>query len=236
MIPKTYVHPAYHAQTVRVCKSCDWLSNAFCLALLQGRFQDAVKIVESGNVNLRSCFADIRGESMFPVHCCTLGGNLELLKFLVDGQKCPLSIKRDPKGKMLSIKTSNDRTLIDLAMVGKPKLDVLGYLIRKGLTISDLADPSLTARTLEALLKSDLLPGGVQSTVMTKALAVVDPSEGSIATNATIDNSCNLCCEKAMDCVLSPCGHQLCCIDCGNQLEICPLCKVKITPLKIIPC
>jgi hypothetical protein len=41
MVPKTY-HATPNALTVRVCKSCDWLSNAFCMALLQGRYQDAV--------------------------------------------------------------------------------------------------------------------------------------------------------------------------------------------------
>jgi hypothetical protein len=29
-------------RVVRVCKSCDWLSNAFCMALIQGRYQDAL--------------------------------------------------------------------------------------------------------------------------------------------------------------------------------------------------
>lgn len=42
MVPKTYL--ASPATTLRVCKSCDWLSNAFCLALLQGRYADALEI------------------------------------------------------------------------------------------------------------------------------------------------------------------------------------------------
>lgn len=54
MVPKTYLNSAafganghHHGGghiTVRVCKSCDWLSNAFCLSLLQGRYQDALTI------------------------------------------------------------------------------------------------------------------------------------------------------------------------------------------------
>jgi hypothetical protein len=47
MLPKTYYTtrgPTHSSNTTRVCKSCDWLSNAFCLALLQGRFQDALQI------------------------------------------------------------------------------------------------------------------------------------------------------------------------------------------------
>jgi len=45
MVPKTYVPQA--AMTVRVCKSCDWLSNAFCMALLQGRYQDALQLYDT---------------------------------------------------------------------------------------------------------------------------------------------------------------------------------------------
>jgi len=50
MVPKTYVPQI--ATTVRVCKSCDWLSNAFCMALLQGRYQDAQLLLESVRVSI----------------------------------------------------------------------------------------------------------------------------------------------------------------------------------------
>lgn len=234
MIPKTYLNSACQPQVVRVCSSCQWLSNAFCLALLKGSYHDALEIQATGNVNLRSSFASIGGESMFPVHCCTLGGNLELLKWLVDKQLCPISVKRDSKtGKMLSVKTSNNRTLLDLAMTGKPKLDILMYLVAKGLSMYDLADSSLTTRTLEALLTSGIATGGMESTIMNNALAMVECSEGSVC---TVENACTLCCDKTMDCVLSPCGHMLGCSDCCQKLETCPMCKVKCKVLSIIHC
>jgi len=64
MVPKTYMS-SQSTLTVTVCKSCDWLSNAFCMALLQGRFDDALAIHETGNVNLRTSFADIHREAMY---------------------------------------------------------------------------------------------------------------------------------------------------------------------------
>jgi FYVE zinc finger len=182
-LPKTYFKSDYQATTVRCCKSCIWISNSFCFSLLKGRYQDVLKLYQTGNVNLRTSFADIRGESMFPVHCCTLGGNLELLKWLVEKKGCPISVKRNPKnGKMLSVTTSSGKTLIDLAMTGKPKLDILMYLIQKGLSVLDLADNTLTGRTLEALLKSGFVPSGPQAALVDTILGTVDPSEGSIAT------------------------------------------------------
>lgn len=108
-IPKTYVMHS-HALTVRVCKSCDWLSNAFCMALLQGKYEDAVKVFDTGNINLRSSFAGINQEAMFPVHCAVLGGNVETLKWLVDKHGCPVSIKRDARtGRLQSVQTSAGR-------------------------------------------------------------------------------------------------------------------------------
>ena len=47
MIPKTYVTAAQNSPVVRVCKTCDWLSNAFCMSLLQGRYDDALELYET---------------------------------------------------------------------------------------------------------------------------------------------------------------------------------------------
>lgn len=64
MIPKTYLANPNSAMTVRVCKSCDWLSNAFCMALLRGSLPDALRFHATGNINLRCTFADISREAM----------------------------------------------------------------------------------------------------------------------------------------------------------------------------
>ena len=51
MVPKTYhSFSGQTTQTVRVCKSCDWLSNSFCMALLQGRYQDAITLFDTVSV------------------------------------------------------------------------------------------------------------------------------------------------------------------------------------------
>jgi FYVE zinc finger len=64
MVPKTFLQHSNSATTVRACKSCDWLSNAFCLALLRGNYDDALRCHSTGNVNLRCTFADISREAM----------------------------------------------------------------------------------------------------------------------------------------------------------------------------
>lgn len=64
MLPKTFLRNPNAALTVRVCKSCDWLSNAFCMALLRGSHADAIRFHATGNVNVRCTFADISKEAM----------------------------------------------------------------------------------------------------------------------------------------------------------------------------
>ncbi|GAX16981.1 hypothetical protein FisN_5Hh360 [Fistulifera solaris] len=229
MVPKTYSSSA--ALTQRVCKSCDWLSNAFCMSLLKGRFAEAQTLFQTGNVNLRTSFADIREEAMFPIHTAVMGGSFELVRWLVDVQLCPISVRTDPKtGSMLSVQTSAGRTLLDLAMTGlRPKLDILVFLIRKGLTLTDVKNPALVPKTLEAILKAGY---PLDSALPTKAVDI--PVDGSVEETSTcIEDLCCLCCEQSMDCVLTPCGHQMCCITCGQQLKQCPLCKTDCSALKV---
>jgi hypothetical protein len=82
-----------------------------------------------------------------------MGGNLELVTWLVEVHGCPLSVRRDSKtGMLLSVQTSKSRTLIDLAMSGKPKIEVLSYLIKNNLSVIDTKDKSLAPKTLQLLL------------------------------------------------------------------------------------
>jgi hypothetical protein len=82
-----------------------------------------------------------------------MGGNVECVKWLVEKEDCPLSVRRDPKSGMLySVQTSARRTLIDLAMTGKPKIEILSFLIQKNLSVLDTKDPKLAPKTLQTLL------------------------------------------------------------------------------------
>jgi hypothetical protein len=55
MVPKTYISVQNATNTVLVCKSCDWLSNAFCMSLLQGRYRDALTLYETVSGNVFCC-------------------------------------------------------------------------------------------------------------------------------------------------------------------------------------
>ncbi|KAL7573409.1 hypothetical protein ACA910_006514 [Epithemia clementina (nom. ined.)] len=280
------------SKVVRVCKACDWLSNAFCMSLLQGRYQDALQLYNTGNVNLRTCFADIHREAMFPIHCAVLGGSLECVTWLVEKECCPIvatSSSGGGGGVPRSVQTSASRTLLDLAMTGRPKLDILSYFIaNKGLSLtSDVKDPSLASKTLELIFKSQasssallvstsLLPVSANRSSASSSSSSPNPSTGmtndvvggaavvvedvpsvdgpdgeeddeAAAMDEDYDddddsqndedepdpNACHICFEQPMDCVLTPCGHQVCCTNCGTRLPHCPVCKSPCSYLRI---
>jgi len=167
---------------------------------------------------------------MFPVHCAVMGGSLELLKWLVDVQQCPISARTDPKtGRALSVQTSNSRTLLDLAMTGRPKLEILSFLINKGLGIDDVKDPTLAPKTLEVLMQSGYATHGPMPQQL--QLNVVESSiEESVC---TIDDACHICFEHPIDCAMNPCGHMIACSGCGSRLKSCPVCKTECTVLRV---
>jgi Zinc finger, C3HC4 type (RING finger) len=169
----------------------------------------------------------------FPIHCAVMGGSLELVKWMVESHDVPISVRKTKTGLPLSVQTSKSRTLIDLAMTGRPKIDILGYLVSKNLSVIDCKDQTLASKTLQTLLRAgyhsgrsfvnDVVDGDLQSLL----------SRSSHDSVTTLEDACIICCEKTMDCVLTPCGHQVCCSDCGSRLQQCPVCKTDCVLVRI---
>jgi len=101
---------------------------------------------------------------------------VETLKWLVDKHGCPISLQKDSRsGRLQSVQTSAGRSLIDLAMTGKPKLAVLRYLVmEKNLSVMDTRDSSLAPRTLEALLRAGVSRESAQASVSGNVVHVID--------------------------------------------------------------
>jgi hypothetical protein len=62
MIPDTY-NTKLESQ-VNVCLGCDWLSSAFREALVEGRLYVALDLYETGNVNLRSPYCNVKKDEI----------------------------------------------------------------------------------------------------------------------------------------------------------------------------
>jgi hypothetical protein len=133
-----------------------------------------------------------------------MGGNLLTLQWLVETHLCPISVVSEQKnGFPKSLQTSASRTLIDLAMTGRPpKVDILVYLIHKGLSIHDVKNPLLIPKTLEFLLQSGL--SNHRDFILPDVHTIDSSHDESVA---AMEDLCILCCEKPMDCALVPASN-----------------------------
>ena len=59
MIPETY--NVKKAKSVKICKSCNFLAGAFRHALLEGQYDEAIALYNTGNINLRCPFMNVKG-------------------------------------------------------------------------------------------------------------------------------------------------------------------------------
>lgn len=304
-IPDTY--HIKNEKTVRVCKSCNTLSTMFKKALLDAKFDDAITIYNTGNINLRCPFPIRHGEEMMlPIHCAAMGGSLDLFIWLAETHFCPIKrIRTGNKNKSYRadelITTSKGRSVINIALAIQ-HVDMLRYLVNeKGANFSGVKDLNVVLNALTAVLKADnreiigvdqsfeddvhsdesihvdnritipnqsvlrsplqrslrLPKHNFRQPVNSKignglpSFSISDPGDDysddedispqntfedsdddqSVAT--TVHDACIICYENSIDCVITPCGHQICCLRCSKSLSNCPVCNVDCKCIRI---
>merc|ERR1739845_213445 len=57
--------------------------------------------------------------------------------------------------------------------------------------------------------------------------------EEDVSISTTVNDVCIICYEQTIDCVITPCGHQVCCLKCSEKISKCPLCHSECQILKI---
>ncbi|CAJ1960951.1 unnamed protein product [Cylindrotheca closterium] len=157
-IPETY--NLKKQSQVKICKSCNTMSASFRKALLAGNYEEAIALYGSGNVNLRVPFpaALKKGEVMHPIHCAAQGGNINILRWLLEDHYCPIkrvvkssSSKKGDKSDVM-IRTSKDRTVLSIAMASM-NVDMIRYLVVDcAVSIYEAKDLKAALRSLEAAL------------------------------------------------------------------------------------
>jgi len=279
-LPETY--NIKNESYVKVCKSCMTLSNKFKKALLEGHYEEAQLLYNTGNVNLRCPFMNnVKGcEAMFPIHCAAEGGNLLLLIWLVDGHFCPIKRihtenRNKSQGSDELITTSKGRTIVEIAMANQ-RVDILRYLVNeKNVSIYGVKDLQTSLKALEAILKAQAplqeeivnlqpslqeisasLPSSERarrnnindglpsfnisgphddddSTISASDSVQDADSEDDQSVATTVRDACIICYENSIDCVSTPCGHQICCLQCSKNMSTCPVCNVDCKFIRI---
>jgi len=262
-IPETY--NLKKESQVKVCKSCNFLSSAFKKALLEGDYEEAIAVYGSGNINLRTPFPQFsnkKEEVMYPIHCAVEGGNLSIVRWLMEDHFCPVKVIRTGGGVKKAKKagsqdypilTSKNRSVLTIAM-DSIHVNVLRYLVvDSAFSIYEAKDLKGSLRALEVVLNA--LPSSLgeyrsddfahrwddavfdEGTSVASSLgadATFPGSEYDESTNNHTDaDACIICCDNTIDCVITPCGHQVCCLTCSKNLSTCPVCNSRGEFIKI---
>jgi len=273
MIPDTY--NVKKESIVNICKSCDWLCSAFRVSLLEGDHDRSIAIHATGNINLVTPFANVKGELFYPVHCAILGESISLLKWLVDTHCCPLRSIRisgqdeNSSGSFTPILTSRGRSLLSIAME-KENMEILRYLTveksmqlanEKGLKVYNLINMLDKALRVSAYSSSsaeendnnhesqtqELLndPGATQLTpfsasteqhiISDEALAyqIAEEQRRESTSEGSVEDECIICFTNSINCVITPCGHQICCMQCSKYISRCPVCGVDCSFIQV---
>ena len=314
MLPATY--NIKKEGFLNVCKACDMLSSNFRLALLDGDFDQALALFSTDNVNLTVPFANVKGELFYPVHAAVLGGNLKLLKWLVDEHCCPLrSIRvssgrqgKDTSGSYTPILTSKGRSLLAIAL-GNRNIGIVRYLVvEKKMMLSSerdissevlvqnldlvlrilpedvlvaqnyagsstrvgrkddpqtLAPEHVTSPTSQGLNESEIsairASGALDEDAVASshedvsrttflgrsvfrlpiAFVPLDPDDfplfsGFLDVHCVLSScKCIICFSNPIDTVVTPCGHQICCLDCSKNITRCPVCSIDCDFIRV---
>lgn len=265
MIPETY--NLKKESQVKICKTCHFLCGAFKKALLDGDYEEAIALYGSGNINLRTPFPQIskkKEETMYPIHCAVEGGNLDIVRWLMEDHFCPIKFLRTGSGKRAKkggspdfpILTSKNRSVLTIAMESL-QVEILRYLVvDNSVSVYEAKDIKASLRALEAVLLA--LPQSLgefqgDNFVHRWDDAVFDGEQTSVASSLGADqtfldeegttrskgskrhgsDSCIICYDNAIDCVITPCGHQICCLVCSKNLSACPVCNNRGEFIKI---
>jgi hypothetical protein len=144
MLPKTYV-PEKESM-IRVCDNCSYLQEGFMDSLRAGDLNRSMVFYLTGNVNVH-CPMSIYKSEEYPIHTAIQGGNIHLVRWLVEDRRCSL---RDGEGEPL--KTTEGLSPLAMAAFYGHR-EIMEYLVRdQGCRVTEIKDTTILLRGLHAAL------------------------------------------------------------------------------------
>jgi len=138
--------------------------------------------------------------------------------------------------------------------MGSRNIGIVRYLVvEKRMLLS--AEKSLSIETLTANLdlvlrilpESAVMEQGLDSSTrgsitapsrqdsidISEIPSIIAPGPEEDSVSATDSDVCIICYDATISCVFTPCGHQICCITCGNNISRCPVCAVECSAIRV---
>mmetsp|Transcript_26547 Transcript_26547/g.43642 ORF Transcript_26547/g.43642 Transcript_26547/m.43642 type:complete len:140 (+) Transcript_26547:890-1309(+) len=95
----------------------------------------------------------------------------------------------------------------------------------------DIARMSDSSRIDVTELASSSTPS-VDNELAAAIRASIEPDEEPRSTEHRHEE-CIICFSNPIDCVVMPCGHQICCLECSQNISKCPVCSVPCTFVRV---
>lgn len=199
---------------------------------------------------------------MYPIHFAVLGRSIEVIKWLIDIRCVPLksSKKKRNSSRDGTITTSKGRSVLDMA-VASHDIDIVRYMVvEKNISILKYRDIGSALATLDnALRRITILssspivgeegkgqtanenvirtcaPTGKADDITAESKGVEEDMEVERVLSESaraVEETCIICCSNPIDCVIIPCGHQICCLGCSSEIVDCPICCKKSSFLR----
>ncbi len=255
--PRGMVPPTYHnnERTVRVCDGCNHLAWNFRRALKEGEKMRALELYASGNVNVWSPYV-LEQVREFPVHCAAEGGDLDLLRWLVDELGCPLydadaaPLLTQQGDSVLGVAARHHRVSVMrwLVQIKECKISEIGerqqlwntidFLLRGGRILAngeeeeDRRSRRVIAREEEEEEEEEESDDESEDDYPPRPRASVLRASASATKRASSSKrqttGCAVCRVKEVDCMVLPCGHLCACSGCASRCKDCPTCYTRI--------
>lgn len=163
MLPPTYCH---EEKVVRVCHLCHLLAEHFVAALKAGDERLALAVYASGNLNLHNRLSVYQNHAYY-VHCAASGGNLNLLRWLVEDKKCALFDRASASSPVQRcLRTASGLSVLAVA-AQQGHLHIMRYLVHeKHCPLGEVIDAAVLQRGLHAALEA---PGPLPNLSLPKA-------------------------------------------------------------------
>jgi hypothetical protein len=149
MLPRTYVPDK--ETVIRVCDNCSYLQEGFMDALRAGDLNRSMVFYLTGNVNVH-CPMSIYKSEEYPIHTAIQGGNIHLVRWLIEDRRCTLRDDGEP------LRTAEGLSPLSVAAFYGHR-DIMQYLVQQqGSRVTEIKDLSILVRGLHSALEVSYSP------------------------------------------------------------------------------
>ena len=224
-------------RTLRICRPCNVSYITFRAHLEKGHLSGALEVFRCGRVRTVSHpFGCSPADGAYAIHCAAAGGNVELVRWLVESMSVPVNVTDKSKNLPIRVAAKFNRG------------EAMRYLIQHcAQTVVSITD----VKMLQSLLLNTMLcvqsplpetfgvfPGHSTTAAATATATMTSPPSIAPAAppsaTATAPSSqpqppqqsrlCASCYNEPALCKVQPCGHSSMCYRCASNQAACVAC------------